>query len=52
MTIDPDRLTSVIWRACLLLVFVWVLSTLLAGFVGYELGYDEGFRFAAGLSWG
>ncbi len=39
MTIDPDRFTAVVWRFALLAVFVWMLSSLLAGAVGYRLGY-------------
>jgi hypothetical protein len=52
MTIDPQRLTDLVWRLSFVLIFGLVLSTLLAGAAGYQIGYNDGFDFALQLEWG
>jgi len=51
MTIDPDRLTALIWRALLAAVVGWVLSAGVVGWVAYRTGYSAGLEAGAGLVW-
>ena len=52
MTIDPDRLTALIWRVLLAAVVGWVLSAGVVGWVAYRTGHSAGLEAGAGLVWG
>ena len=51
MTIDPDRLTALVWRGAFVLLLAWCLSAGVAGLLGYHAGYSEGYGDALSLVW-
>ena len=50
MTVDPDRLAAVAWRAVWASVVLWVATSALVAWLAYREGYIAGLT-DAGVVW-
>jgi len=52
MTLDPERLTALVWRLVAGAVVGWVCTAGVVGWLAFRAGYAAGFEAYAGLTWG